>query len=238
MIKDMTVRADVALHALTTTYEKFPIFSVISLAIPWLGLADRLISKTASTYEIGRLHFLLDELSNRVDNLEELPESESFYPAFTSAWDSIRKSQSREKVKYFASILATTWSSNSVPWDEITQIIRIVRDLEDLHILILREASELDPKKIFRINGNGNPKSIDLSEKFRDYESIVLDLCISDLISMGLMNDRVSSNGSTFGSDRDPMPSPPAGYSISATGRWLLGRIETMATEAETTSCK
>lgn len=232
-MKDVVLQADVALHAITTAYEKFPFLSLLSTTIPWLSPVDRMISKTANSYEIGRLNFLLEELSKKVENLESFPASDDFYPTFSTAWASIRRSKSKEKIKYFASILATTWIDQSVPWDEIYQISKLVSGLEDLHVIILREANQIDPQKAFRINQNGDLKLVDLSKNFKEYNSIVLELCISDLISMGLMNDTVSSGGSNFWRSEEPAPSPPAGYSISTTGRWLLQRIEEMATEAE-----
>lgn len=228
MIKDLAVKATVAAHALVETYEKYPFLALVSPYIPGLGTIDRALSKTANDFEVKQLRFLIEDLSKKVNVLAGLPASEDFIPTFFIAWDSIRKSKSREKIKYFSSILATTWKGSTASWDEISLISKLVSGLEDLHILILREANQLDPEKIFRVKAYGHPQSIDLSGKFHGYRTVILELCISDLISMGLVNDTVS--GSTWGDDQ-LKPELPTGYSISPLGRWLLERIAAMASE-------
>jgi len=209
-----------------------PFFAVVA---PYLGLGgvDRLICKRAADYTAKRLENLVIELEKRIDFKLAEPRSDVFMSALYQCLPGVLETQSEEKVRMFAEILAGTWNDENPSWDEVAQSLRLVRQLEDVHIFILRKALEFSPlvegpTVTFSIGGNGYPSSLPLEEQLPNIEPMFIASCVSDLISMGLVNDSFAINGGTFGfgDERDNQPKEaPQAYSISPLGRWLLERI-------------
>ena len=208
-------------------------FFAIGLSAFGLGGIDRLICKRAADYTAKRLENLMIEMEKRIDLKLTEPRTDVFMSALYQCLPGVLETQSEEKVRIFAGILAGTWTDENPSWDEVAQSLRLVRQLEDIHIFILRKALELSPVAggdtvTFSVGGNGYPSSIAIEEQLPAIEPMFISSCVSDLIAMGLINDSFLVNGGTFGygdaRDKEPKESPLA-YSISPLGRWLLDRI-------------
>jgi len=208
-------------------------FFAIGLGAMGLGSVDRLICKQAADYTAKRLENLMIEMEKRIDKKLTEPRSDAFMSALYQCIPGVLETQSDEKVRMFAAILAGTWDNANPSWDEVSQSLRLVRQLEDVHIFILRRALELSPLEegptvTFSIGGNGYPSSLPLEEQLPSIEPMFIASCVSDLISLGLVNDSFAIDGGTFGfgdkRNNQPKEAPQA-YSISPLGRWLLERI-------------
>ena len=206
-------------------------FFAIGLSAVGLGVVDRLFCKVAADYTVKRIENLMIETEKRVDKKLNDPASEAFMSALYQCLPGVLETQSEEKVRMFAAILAGTWNDADPSWDQVAQSLRLVRQLEDVHIFILRKALELSPLEevvvTFSIGGNGYPSSVALEDLLPNIEPMFIASCVSDLIAMGLINDFFETgNTATFDSQRDTTPrEAPQGYAISRLGRWLLERI-------------
>lgn len=206
-----------------------PFFAVVA---PYLGLGgvDRLICKRAADYTAKRLENLVIELEKRIDFKLAEPRSDVFMSALYQCLPGVLETQSEEKVRMFAEILAGTWNDDSPSWDEVAQSLRLVRQLEDIHIVILRKAAELSPADggeavTFKLGGVGYPSSVSIEEYLPNVEPMLIASCISDLVAMGLINDTFATSGSVFGNGNAKPQAAPVAYSISPLGRWLLNYI-------------
>lgn len=214
------------------SYESHPLmpFMVWGLNTFGLGAVDRLISKRATDFYSKRVEMLMRELEKRIDSTLPGPKSEHFIPAMNKVMADIFQSQGEEKLRVFARILSDAWNNEGSSWDDLSQSLKIISSLEDLHILILKESIKLNPRKAvapvtFSIGDAGYSTSQDLGGIFPRVGSMLLLSCMSDLVALGLMNDTFETV-SFAGDDRGNIPhQPPAAYSISELGRWLISRI-------------
>lgn len=198
-----------------------------------LGTVDRLFSKHATDYEFKKLYALLKEFERRLDRSVKQPGSDDFFAAARISTEGVLQSQSHEKIKLFATVLADTWGNESSNWNEVSQTLKLIRELEDIHIHILREARSLslsDPDATFNLGGTGYSTSISIDDKFQDIDEMLLTSCISDLISKGLVNDSFTENSiPQFGDiptlGGRPKPAKLA-YSISPLGLWFLEKVQ------------
>lgn len=212
---------------------KNPLMPFLSwgLSVTGLGMIDRFIAKRAADYAAKRVDLLMNELDLRITELE--PKSENFLPALKQSLEAVVETQSKERARYLALVLADTWNHHDSSWDEIAQSLRLIRQLEDVHILVLKKALELNPKPVsspqtFSIASTGYLHSVRLEDELPNVDPMLLLSCCSDLVAMGLMNDSFTMGGSFgFGdTNRKGPKQAPVAYSISLLGRWLLSRIE------------
>lgn len=222
------------LQRVCTAYENSLLlpFFVPFLNAAGLGGIDRLASKHATDFQFKRVRYLIAALDRKVDKTITQPGSDDFYAALHTSLDAVMQTQSHEKVERFATVLAGTWDSQSSNWNEVSQTLRLIRDLEDIHIRILNEARKLEEirtNSTFTIGNSGYSTSVPLDEKLAGIDPRLLQLCLSDLTAKGLLNDSFNQVKSTaFGSSADinkpPTPSKIA-YSISPLGLWFLDSI-------------
>lgn len=208
-------------------------FMAIGFAGTGLGVIDRLFCKRAADYTAKRLENLMIEMEKRIDKKLTEPRSDVFMSALYQCLPGVLETQSDEKLRMFAEILSGTWNDENPSWDEVAQSLRLVRQLEDVHIFILRKALELSPTLdgptvTFSIGEKSHPSSISIEEHLPKIEPMFIASCVSDLIAMGLINDTFTTNGGTFGFgdlEDSQLKETPLAYSISQLGRWLLERI-------------
>ncbi|MCY1536043.1 hypothetical protein D9M68_714800 [compost metagenome] len=206
-------------------------FIVWGLNAVGLGVVDRLLCKRAADFTTKRLENLIIELGKYIDKRISEPQSENFMPALQQCLPSLLQTQSTEKAKHFAKILAETWNNVDSRWDEVSQTLRLIRQLEDVHIFILRKALELNTSPTgqvttFTVGQSGYAFSVRLDELLPNIDPMLLTSCVSDLVAMGLIRDSFAIDGGTWGDADDSTPkSSPLTYAISDLGRWLLERI-------------
>jgi len=227
-----------------SAFEDSPFWPLIMVAMNGmsLGTAGSLVAKHATNYQFKKVFALIDELNRRIDSSLVEPGSEDFYAALQISLNAVLETQSTQKAGLFASVLAGTWSAQFSKWDEVSQTLRLIRSLEDVHISILREALEVHisadgGNATFSIGSGGFESSARLDELLTHIDPMLLTSCISDLISTGLLNDSFeSSSVARFsGESVNEKPKPARlAYSISPLGIWFLNKI---ADPEFTTNC-
>ncbi|QXI26463.1 hypothetical protein [Pseudomonas vanderleydeniana] len=194
-----------------------------------LGFVDRFLSKKAIDFELRQIRLLISELKKY--SLTSTPsDSPDLIPALRISINAINESLSKEKVRVFASILANLWNQKTSNWDATSQTLRLVRDLEDIHFLVLSEAHKLHNAEtgrgIFSVGGKLSLATCAIEDVLpSDLDPMLIDSCVSDLIAKGLLNDSFISNNS-LETDIELSPTKaPVTYSISDLGIWLIKQI-------------
>lgn len=188
-----------------------------------LGAIDRLISKHATDFTIKQLRALIAELDKKYD--KRIPEagSDNFMAALNVATSALMESANDKKAQYFAAILAGAWESTESQWDEVSQTLKLIRELEDVHILVLKEAEKLhqmDSSENAALCINADMlRCIRLEKQLPQFDGKLLALALSDLVAKGLMNDNT-------GNLRELPPPQPYRYTINETGLWFLQKLE------------
>lgn len=194
-----------------------------------LGAVDRLISKHATDFTIKQLRALIAELDKKYD--KRIPEagSDDFMAALNVATNALMESANDKKAKYFAAILAGAWESRESHWDEISQTLKLIRELEDVHILVLQEAA-----KIYQLNTPDQAavcvkddisQCVRLDRLFPRIDPTLLAFVLSDLSAKGLLNDSSDIDGGVIGELPNSRPQQLQ-YAISENGLWFLDQLE------------
>lgn len=194
-----------------------------------LGAVDRLISKHATDFTIKQLRALIAELDKKYD--KRIPEagSDDFMAALNVATNALMESANDKKAKYFAAILAGAWASPQSNWDAVSQTLKLIRELEDVHILVLMEAAKLHhlnaPDQIALCMKSDFHNCVRLEPLLAHIDPRLLDLALSDLVAKGMLNDSFESRGSNFNTGQGPKPLQLR-YTINDTGLWFLEMLE------------
>lgn len=211
-------------------YEGSVLFPYFVWAVNLLGggTIDRIASNHVASYNIKRLDSLFEHLARRVDRNAPDPESEEFMAALHVCITALMGSTSQRKANYFAAILAHAWMNSSTDWNELSQVLKLIRELEDVHIIILREAAALGQdargKAIIFSVGQSAPNTIPLDPKLTAFDPNLIALCISELIAKGLLNDSFTQR--TSFSNNGGRQAAELVYSLSDLGRWFIRRIQ------------
>lgn len=228
-----------------TRLQKFCLWYEKSLLLPYMvgllnhagaGGADRLIAKVATDFELKQLGSLIDEVEKKVDKSIREPMTDDFMAAVHVSVAAMRETATTDKAKHFASVLAGTWAGTQSNWSEVSQTLKLIRELEDVHILILREAYKLNKKShpdhvtTFTV-GSQTYGSIYLDPYLPGSDPTLLTLCMSDLIAKGLVTD-------SFYESDEPKRQPGKyaifpRYSISDLGCWLIDKLYEPAPPAD-----
>lgn len=208
MIPPMTGREQSAIEAYSDGYEKSIVVRAGMIALfPVIGgIVDMLAVKPINAWRNERVTDFLMKLDSRLYGLEvEFQRMaglnrEALIDWFCFTIDSVGKHRSTEKRERFAQILKTQ-IENERSWDEVESVSRLVGELSDLHIAILKEVCSapvcLDPfsgKKIsvvFDLEFVEVPRLEvkELRPMFTSVEEAVLGQILTDLISKGLIVD-------------------------------------------------
>lgn len=192
-----------------------------------LGAIDRLMSKHATDFTIKQLRALIAELDKKYDKRITEAGSDDFMAALHVSINSMMESSSDKKAKYFAAILAGAWESSQSNWDALSQTLKLIRELEDVHILVLMEAAKLHqhstPDQIALCMKVDFPSCVRLETLLPQIDPNLLALALSDLVAKGMLNDTVENPSVMF---REAKISMPSRYSINDTGLWFLKMLE------------
>ncbi|WMR32679.1 hypothetical protein [Metapseudomonas otitidis] len=203
-----------------------------------MGGVDRLISKHANDYALERLERLIEELQRKIDSNLLQPGSEEFVAALHQSINALMETTSTEKAKLFAVVLADTWNSANASWTEVSQTLKLIRELEDVHIMLLREAlkvhNTLGPQATFTVSKR-YPRSTPIDLRLPNVSTELLELCVSDLIAKGLINDSFVDNEAMSTAERFASMRPGRlVYCISELGIWFLQRLHETTSEPAT----
>lgn len=180
--------------------DKFLLRAQVQL-IPGLGGAlDTLLSGLGAKYQYERLQYFIEELNARLQRIEELntiDPTEPLYDLMMQVFNNIIKARSEEKRKCFANLVANQVVNNRV-WDDAETATRLLADLTDLHIKLLRAALEApecdgvyDDLQVFTFTVIGIPDNgpTNISSLFPELSIAVLEMACSELIAKGLLRD-------------------------------------------------
>lgn len=194
-----------------------------------LGFVDRYLSKKAMDFELRQIRLLISELEKH--SLNSTPsDSPDLIPALRISLNAINESLSEEKIRVFASILANLWNQKTSNWDATSQTLRLVRDLEDVHFLVLSEAYKLHEaetgKGMFSVGRKPSLATHAIEDLLpSNLDPMLIASCVSDLIAKGLLNDSFISNNSLETDIEFSPTNAPVTYSISDLGIWLVKQI-------------
>lgn len=194
-----------------------------------LGFVDRYLSKKAMDFELRQIRLLISELEKH-SKISTPSDSPDLIPALRISLNAINESLSEEKVRVFASILGNLWNQKTSHWDATSQTLRLVRDLEDIHFLVLSEAQKLHSaetgKGMFSVGRKLSLATCAIEDVLpSNLDPMLIESCVSDLIAKGLLNDSFISNNSVETNIQFSPTKAPVTYSISELGLWLVKQI-------------
>ncbi len=180
--------------------DAFPLRAAIQI-IPGLGGAlDTMLAGLGANYQYQRMEHFIDELNARlqhIDGLHEIDPTEPLYDLMMQVFSDVVKTRSEEKRKCFANLVANQVVNNRL-WDEAETATRLLADLTDLHIKLLRAALEApecegvhDNLQVFTFTVIGIPDNgpTNISSLFPELSIAVLEMACSELIAKGLLRD-------------------------------------------------
>lgn len=216
-------------------YEGSVLFPYLVWAVNLLGggTIDRIASNHVATYNIKRLDALFDHLARKVDRNAPDPESEEFMAALHVCVTALMDSTSKKKAKYFAAILAHAWIDTPLEWDELSQVLKLIKELEDTHIIILKIAYNLRQRGTeigpgYFSLGRTSPSAPGLDAIRPDLNLNLLQMCISDLVSKGLINDSFESNSTPLYAGATQLETRPGEllFQLSELGLWFIDQLK------------
>jgi len=179
------------------------------LAIPVLGSSiDLILSKKGQDFVIKRLDIFMSELNSRLEGLEEKIEcndEEAMFDFLQTVYENVTRTRSEEKLKRFAKLTSDCFV-NGNDWDESEAAIRLISELNDTHINILKvslsakvpEASPFDNLRVFYLDTpNDTSEYTSLTAEFGGISKAAITMYCSELISKGLLKDEGIGRWST-----------------------------------------
>ncbi len=172
------------------------------LAIPGIGSSiDLILSENGQEYVKKKIQAFLEELKMRLDTVEEgaikVSDEEALFDLLQTAYENVVRARSEEKIKRFAR-LTSDCLSNDRNWDETEAAIRLISDLTDTHIKVLKIATSTSPftaegfegLRVFSIiNKNEELAVPSLKQKLGHLSDTASRMYCSELISKGLLHD-------------------------------------------------
>ena len=196
------------LQRLSEKYGDLTTIRVLLQAIPYVGGSlDTLLTDSGEKFRRDRTEKLLEYLADKISTLEgkvsiaDIENNEQLYDLMMQAIQQSAKTRSEDKRRRFASILRNQFESNEV-WDEPEAALRLVSDLNDLHVQILRAAVEApvcdEPFSNLSViclersdserHKTGVPPT-DISSLFPKIKQSTLQFHCAELMAKGLLKD-------------------------------------------------
>jgi len=200
-------------------------------AIPYIGGSlDMLLSGRGQQIQKQRIDRLLHELDMRLKKIEgrmDIPPEDDFYDFMVGVFDGVVRAKTQKKISRFAALVINQLVRPQ-PWNQADTATRILKELEDIHIEILKTAINapisdppfnglrtITPFKppVEYIGSKAKP----LSEQFPEFPETEIYLSCSELVSRGLLYDEGVGRLSTKAMQ----------YFVATTsGEWLVEYIK------------
>lgn len=173
--------------------------------IPYVGGAlDTIMCGAASKLYDDRIEKTVSSIERRLSHLESvdpLPLTDELYDLFVKIFESSVKTRSDQKRKCFAEILGGKIEGNKTS-EEAEQYIRMISDLDDIHIKVLQQVSNAKNTG-FSIGGTetwasvitkkprgaGMDSPTVLTNQLPNYTESSIVFACSELASRGLLSD-------------------------------------------------
>jgi hypothetical protein len=193
------------------------VFRTLIQSVPWIGAPlDTLLSGTGSKIQNKRMQHFLEELSQRMEQLEKKPtiDEEELFNLAIDAMDKSVRASTDQKRQLFAQIMARQIAERG-PYEEAEMALRIVSELDSVHIHILTTAIDVPVILVGPVQEDDQEKNEELpilTKLLSEYPAEVIQLAVAELISKSLLHDEgVSQYGGQ----------PMYRVSVSNTAHWL-----------------
>lgn len=173
-------------------------------AIPWIGgPLDTLLAGRATQIQLERVDKFAKELAQRMATVESSAvnlNDEAFADLMFTTFERAARTRSEEKRSRFAEIIANQ-VAKPAQWEEPENAVRLLADLEDIHIEIIETALKAPvadgPFSGLRVislkaGPNNNEQEMDpvsLFVYFPQYEAAALRMACAELVAKGLLHD-------------------------------------------------
>jgi hypothetical protein len=168
------------------------------------GAIDTILSGRGSRLQLARLERFVGQLHDRLLHVEAGSinlDGEDFIDFMISCLEKASRSRTPQKSQRFAEIVATQ-VSDVRPWDEVDMALRLLADLEDIHMSILGAAlaapegmNAFAGIKVIALKTQAGDTLLDglsaplLNELGNQYSLISVRLACSELVARGLLHD-------------------------------------------------
>ncbi len=172
--------------------------------VPYIGgPLDTLISGAASKRQMQRIEHFVKELHERLRRVEGVRadvDDEAFMDLMLSTFEKVAKTRSLEKRSRFAAVVSNQVSSNK-EWEDAEYAVRLLADLEDIHIRIIEAVSQVQPcegpfgtlrvvtleeRPLGNETGNGPARLADI---LPGQTPLALRMATAELVARGLLHD-------------------------------------------------
>lgn len=174
-------------------------------AIPYIGGSiDTLLVGGSARIQLQRVEKFVIEISERLEELERISaitQDEEFNDLILFTFEKVAKTRSTDKLKRFAEIIANQLVKPT-SWDEPESAVRLLSDLEDIHIQILDVALKTPKMSVGAFHGLQVISLIDKSKydqmenppehlfnTLPQYKPSVLRMACAELVAKGLLLD-------------------------------------------------
>lgn len=173
-------------------------------AIPYVGgPLDTLLAGRAGQIHLKRVEKFTHDLANRLATVEAAAvnfNDEAFADLMLRAFEAVARTRSDQKRSRFAEIIANQ-IAKSTPWEEPENAVRLLSDLEEIHIEIIAAAlnapiSEGSFAKLRVISLAARPidsekqnSPVSLLTSFPSYGIAALRMACAELVAKGLLHD-------------------------------------------------
>jgi hypothetical protein len=172
--------------------------------IPYIGGSlDTLIAGRASLLQTERIEKFIHELKQRLGEIERASaniDDEAFSDLVFATFEKVVRTRSQEKRSRFARII-TRQVSQAAQWEEAENAVRLLGELEDIHIEVIRVAlaaprleKGFEELRVISIaspplrdaDGNG---ALALAQELPQYGLSALRMACAELVGKGLLHD-------------------------------------------------
>lgn len=199
------------------------------------GAIDSLMAGTGTQIQQDRFYALLDSLAKRLDKLEETEDikpTEELFDLLRVATENSVRTRSESKRERFTNIIANKVVSDNNSWSEAEEAIRLIGELDDIHIeilLVAQQAPEIDEvvydkQRIVSLTEHkpildDGTIPLFIQTKLPKHTSFELKLAYIRLLSEGLVEPPTSLGGKIESRDRND------DFVLTPLGEWLLNWI-------------
>lgn len=199
-------------------------------AIPHIGgEVDMLFAEKGASIQQKRFKEFLEELDYRLKRVEgrlEVPQEDDFYDILINVFEGVLRARTKQKISRYAALVRNQLVAPRA-WDQAETAVRILRDLEDVHIELLKAVlgapvsdapfNGLKVATLFKqMPEFGKSLARPICERFPNYSETALYLACSELVSKGLLYDegvgRLSTKAMQY-------------FIATASGQWLIEYI-------------
>jgi hypothetical protein len=185
-------------------YSERYVFRAAVQLIPYIGSSlDTLLAGGAVRLQLERVEGFLDELNVRMQAFEGVSanlDDEGFSDLMLTTLDEVARTRSADKRARFAAIISRQ-VVEARPWDDAENAVRLLADLEDIHIEVLQVALAAPPfggafegKPVVclapvRAYDPGETAPLRLEDALPRYDGPALRMACAELSAKGLLHD-------------------------------------------------